>query len=152
MNISATRKVSGSSGSSKRVTRPGINEVSYSAAAQEQHVETIDASNKVSVNVDSRGRDHEEEYHHAPQHPPVQEDISSGRSLIKGSLETLNTAEIQEEASPSQNRNQKINVYGANQNLYDKEENAELDKFYNENYVKHLYENNTPPDDIDELI
>lgn len=150
MNISATRKVSGSSSSTKRVSRSGINEVSYSAAAQEQHVETIDASNKVSVNVDARGRDTQEEYR-KPNQSAVQDDISSGRSLVKGSVETLNTAEVRDD-DHSQNRNQKINVYGNNQNLYDKEENAALDKFYNENYVKHLYENNTPPDEIDELV
>ena len=72
--------------------------------------------------------------------------------MLRGSVEELNSSDIKEEKTTASTRNQRVGVYGTNQNLYDKEENAELDKFYNENYVKHLYENNTPPDEVDELV
>ena len=141
MNISATRKVSGSS--SSRSAGHSNNKVSsvYYAPAEEEYVENIDVSNKVSVKEDSH--EHEKEQ---------QQDIYSGRSLLRGSVEELNSSDITEEKTTASTRNQRVGVYGTNQNLYDKEENAELDKFYNENYVKHLYENNSLPDEVDELV
>ena len=58
MNISATRKVSGSS--SSRSAGHSNNKVSsvYYAPAEEEYVENIDVSNKVSVKEDSHEQIH----------------------------------------------------------------------------------------------
>ena len=151
MNISATRKVSGSS--SSRSVGHSNNKVSsaYYAPAEEEYVENIDVSNKVSVKEDSHEHEKEQQQNSSSK-GAVHEDIYSGRSLLRGSVEELNSSDITEEKTTASTRNQRVGVYGTNQNLYDKEENAELDKFYNENYVKHLYENNSLPDEVDELV
>ena len=154
MSISATGKVGGPAGSG-RAGNSRFGKVKYSASTEEQSVTGIDAANSVSVNADN-SEDHEsagkQSFSSPREHNQTKENLSPGNTYISGAVEALNASGVLENASSGASRNQKLGTYNSNQNLYDSEENAELDKLYNKNYIKHLYENNEPPENIDELV
>lgn len=151
MSISATRRVTGSSSSNRKVSS-SLNGVKYSSAANEQFVESIDASNQVSVNADAQDeRGRKEQYTPQTKEEP-QTGISSNRTFVAGAVEALSASGIYEEARERPNRGRQIGVYDANQTMVKDEAEIEQEKYYNERYVKHLYENNEPPEEVDELV
>lgn len=154
MSISATRRVTGSSGSNRKVSSSS-NGVKYSSAAKEQFVEGIDASNQVSVNAEAKEeRDQGDQYQQSSKHPKEQQTaISSNQTYIAGAVQALSTSGVLEapERHPD-NRNHQIGVYDANQTIVKDPSEIEQEKFYNEHYIKHLYENNEPPEEVDELV
>ena len=86
MSISATRRVTGSSSSNRKVSS-SLNGVKYSSAANEQFVESIDASNQVSVNADAQDeRGRKEQYTPQTKEEP-QTGISSNRTFVAGAVE-----------------------------------------------------------------
>ncbi len=151
MNISATRRVSGSSGTRKNApSRVNSTNGSTAFTANEQNVEKIDVSNKVSVNG-NMDRSQEREQNQPKQQQPNPQELTSDPTFVRGAVEALSATGIIEE-STNDSRNQKVNVYTNNQNIYDSEENAELDRRYSKQYVKHLYENNEPPEEFNKLV
>ena len=96
-------------------------------------------------------RSQEREQNQPKQQQPNPQELTSDPTFVRGAVEALSATGIIEE-STNDSRNQKVNVYTNNQNIYDSEENAELDRRYSKQYVKHLYENNEPPEEFNELV
>lgn len=151
MIISATRRVTGSSGTNKSVT-PHVRTVGNTFMTDEPNVETIDTYNKVSVNEDAR-REHtpNQQEDEKEQKRQYQNTLKNDQTLLHGAVEAMSENIVAEESQHT-NRNKKLGVYNTNQNIYEQEENNKLDRRFNEHYIKHLYENNEPPEEIDELI
>ena len=149
MSISATRRVSGSSNTSKVA---GTNNAKY-AAASEQFVEKIDTSNQVSVNADARNESSNKEKY-TPQNKENREaKILSNQTYVAGAVEAISASGAYEEVDKREiNRNRKISVYDTNQTIIRDEIEQEQEKYDNEHYIKHLYENNEPPEEVDELV
>lgn len=152
MNISATRRVSGSSGTRKNApSRVNNTNASTAFTANEQNVEKIDVSNKVSVNADTDRSQERDTGYSSKQQQSNPQQLTTDPTFVRGAVEALGASGLIEENN-NDSRNQKVNVYSNNQSMYDSEENAELDRRYSAHYVKHLYENNEPPEEFDELV
>ncbi len=151
MNISSTRRVTGSSGGGAGVNSTG--KARYAAGAHEQFVERIDTSNQVSVNADARDESRNKEKYTSQTHEEKEGLISSDRTYVAGAVEAVSASGVYDEPpTRNTNRGRQIGVYDANQTMVKDEAEQEQEKFYNEHYVKHLYENNEPPEEIDELV
>lgn len=149
MSITATRKVSGSGGSQKI---NGNNPLKY-AATHEQFVEKIDTSNQVSVNADARNESNNKDNYTPPKKDEEQAQILSNQTYVAGAVEAISASGAYEEIDKREtNRNHQISVYDNNQTIIRDEIEQEQEKYYNERYIKHLYENNEPPEEVDELV
>lgn len=152
MNISATRKVSGPSGSNRKVSSSPVSATSYSSAASEQMVESIDAANQVSVNPEARDEQARKEKFTPPRKDSEQARLSASQTYIPGAVEALAASGIYEEEANNRSRDKKVGVYGTNQTIVKDDAEIEQEKYYNENYLRHFYENNEPPEEVDELV
>lgn len=152
MNISATRKVSGSSGNNRKVSSSQVSGASYYSTASEQMVESIDASNMVSVNPDAKDdRSKNKQQSKSGQEFPEKE-VSSNKAYIPGAVEALAASGLYEEHSRDENLNKKVGVYGANQTMVKDDAELEQEKFLSGNYIKHLYEKNEHLEEVDEFV
>ncbi len=142
MSIAPTRKVSGSAGATRKV------EHSYTQGnSGEPFVEMIDTNNSVSIREDLR--DNEGRSRQSYNQSEEQEDkprISSGSTYIPSAIEALTASGVYEQPQPD-NRHLKVGVYDNNQSIIKEEE----DERSGQTYLKHLYENNTPIEEVDEL-
>lgn len=152
MNISATRRVTGSS-STRKASSSRASKSTSAFNANEQNVEMIDVSNKVQVNADTYDDERGQKNKEKPSKEKDDKSLISQNTYVPGAVEALTADGVYDgSSSAGRSQNQKVGVYHTNQNIYDREENAELDRYYNENYVKHLYEKNEPLEEIDELV
>lgn len=153
MNISATRRVTGSS-STRKTSVSQTNRTNAAVfSASEQNVEVIDASNKTQVNAENYEDERRQKEKRRAKEQQDNQNLVSRNNYVPGAVEALTAEGVYDGSSAaSRSQNQKVGVYNTNQNIYDREENAELDRYYNQNYVKHLYENNEPLEEIDELV
>lgn len=143
MSVGATRKIESSVSSASKAER-----AVRSAGHRSQTVEDIDTTNNVLVRDDSEfsGQNNQNSFQQNNKQPDFKNstiDISSIETLaINGSL--------QEETENSEfNKSKKqINIYNNNQSILKDEEVERAGR----NYLKHLYEKNEYPTDIDEFV
>lgn len=141
MTVGATRKVSSYSSTSSKVGNFRMPADNHS-----QFVENIDTNNNVLVRDDDTNRDghssnprqQNEEFKEFKQLTPP---ISVGAGVL-----TMNI--IDESDESPQNRNLKVDVYTNNQAIIKDEEVERTGR----SYLKHFYEKNEVPADVDELI
>lgn len=144
MSITATRKVSSTTASSKRPER-------YVAGVEgHPFVEMIDTTNNVSIKDEARDENESrKQAFETPEKSDNKNDISSNSNYIPSAIEALSASGVYENAEsvPAQNSG-KIGVYGNNQSII-KEDKKERE---GHSYLKHFYEKNELVEEVDELV
>lgn len=144
MSITATRKVSSTTASTKRSER-------YVAGVEgHPFVEMIDTTNNVSIRDEGREENESrKQAFDAPEKPDNKNDVSSNSGYIPSAIEALSASGVYEntESAPTQNSG-KIGVYDNNQSII-KEDKKERE---GHSYLKHFYEKNELVEEVDELV
>ncbi len=146
MNISATRKVGGSTSASRT-------ERNYAAGhPNSQFVENIDTRNNVLVRDDTDGHSNKNSYNAQKEGTEKNTEISPSVAYVKNSIEALAVSgvfdEKEDEEQDKKHAKSKVGVYDNNQSIIRDEELERTGR----NYLKHFYEKNEHLVDVDELI
>jgi len=139
MSIGSTRKITTGASTSK-VSRNSLLPNNHS-----QFVENIDTNNNVLVRDENNHQPDNNQ--HSPQKQNQSSDFNSNTLDASTNVDTLIMSGLLEESSPL-GINNKVDVYINNQSIVKDQEVERTGR----NYLKHFYEKNSPPIDVDELV
>ncbi len=148
MSISATRKVSSSTGSQSRNAPVKHTDHNYIVGTEgESFVEIIDSSNNVSVNNDSNQHHKEKETSSFDKKEKGDgNSLNNGSAYIPSAIEALSASGVYDDEQD--HHSNKVNVYGNNQSII---KDDEIERT-GHNYLKHFYETNKVLEEVDELV
>ena len=138
MSITSTRRISSATSSPSKVDKRSFEPNNHS-----QFVEHIDTNNNVLVKDE---RDDEGQRHR--QSPSSTTDFNSASPDISTSIEALALSGVFEDSNETPPNNNKVGVYTTNQSIIKDEEIERTGR----SYLKHFYEKNEHPIDVDEFV
>lgn len=139
MSITSTRRVNSSNSSSSKVEKYFFEPNNHS-----QFVEHIDTNNNVLIK--NEHSDDGQERRRQPSSPVT--DFNSASPDISTSIEALALSGVFEESNEFPPNNNKVGVYTTNQSIIKDEEIERTGR----SYLKHFYEKNEHPIDVDEFV
>ncbi len=145
MSISATRRVTGSPRTDRNYT--------VSRGHGESFVENVDTSNNVFINDDVRNDDNRKQNSKQKFQDETRQEknasSASSTAYVPNAIEAIASSNLYEELAENPYRSsQNVGVYDNNQSYVKEDANDKLPQ----SYLKHFYENNQPPEEIDELV
>ena len=145
MSISATRKVTGSPRTDRNYT--------VSRGHGESFVENVDTSNNVFINEDVRNDDNRRQNPKQKFQDETTSEKSSSSSTsaayVPNAIEAIAASNLYETSGENAYHSTKnVSVYDNNQSYVKDDNNDKLPQ----SYLKHFYENNQPPEEVDELV
>lgn len=147
MSVASTSKVSSSSSPLKRTERR------YGASAEgNAFVENIDTTNNVLVRDDSENDSQQKPAYDNPQQEEKKNTFSASPTYMSSSaIEALSASGVYDATDTDTAANsslQKVNIYDNNKAIIGDDNDNSVDN----PYIKHLYENNTILEEVDELV
>lgn len=143
MSISATRRVSGSPRTDRNYT--------VSSGHGESFVENIDTSNNVFINDDVRNDDNRKQRskQQFQDEKEQEKNTSSAGAYVPNAIEAIAASGVYDNNTDNTYHSSKnIGVYDNNQSYVQEDNHDKLPQ----SYLKHFYENNQPPEEVDELV
>ena len=146
MSISSTRKVSGATLTTRKNDR-----LYASNNESESFVEHIDTANNVLIKKDFDGEHQNQQEYQQPKEQAEKNDVSGNQpqTYVASAIEALEASGAYEEQESSHAKNvNNIGIYGNNQSMITPENKERK----SQSYLKHFYEKNEPPEEIDRLV
>ena len=145
MNITSTRKVSGSSSAPHKTER-------YTTGSDgEPFVESIDTTNNVSVDNENHDNSDHHNQRYEQQEKKDNSNLYMPNTYIPSAIEALVASGVYDILDiPPREKSvpRKVDVYGNNQAFIKDEEEDKA----NQTYLKHFYEKNEVLEEVDELV
>lgn len=138
MSITSTRRIGSSTSSSK------VDKRSFEPNNHSQFVEHIDTNNNVLIKDE---RDGDGQNRRQPPSSPSP-DFNSASPDISTSIEALALSGVLEDTGETMPNTNKVGVYTTNQSIIKDEEIERTGR----SYLKHFYEKNEHPIDVDEFV
>lgn len=143
MSISATRRVSGSPRTDRNYT--------VSGGHGESFVENIDTSNNVFINDDVLNDDNRKQNgkQQFQDEKEQEKNTSSAGVYVPNAIEAIAASGVYDtNTGDTYHSSKNIGVYDNNQSYVQEDNRDKLPQ----SYLKHFYENNRPPEEVDELV
>ena len=143
MSISVTRRVSGSPRTERKYTASGGHGESF--------VENIDTSNNVFINDDVRNDDNRKQNgkQQFQDEKEQEKNTSSAGAYVPNAIEAIAASGVYDtNTGDTYHSSKNIGVYDNNQSYVQEDNRDKLPQ----SYLKHFYENNRPPEEVDELV